>query len=363
MSESVQTIETLQTLRGLAATLILLKHAFYEVHTISPLPFDYALSDFFRVGVDIFFVLSGFIMVYISWGQSGARAARDFFVRRVIRIVPTYWFYTFLLLGVAAMAPQVLAKAEFVPVDFIKSLFFIPYINSAGELQPFLAGGWTLNYEMYFYALFALCLFFPPRIGIALLCGWFLLSVPTGFFGMEGAAPTFYSNIIVLEFLAGSLIGMLFVNNIRLPRVVFPVGVVFVVLSILSFIALRQSILDAFGLFYPMMAVGIMSVLLLALPRGSENVKMPRWSVFIGDASYSIYLSHAFGIGAVTQLILLAGLETALSPWLILAVTVGVSLAGGCIAYLLIEKQLIMLGRKITRTSPGRNYRHVERTA
>lgn len=363
MTATIQTIDTLQVLRGLAATLILLRHAFYEVSVISPMAFDASVSEFFRVGVDIFFVLSGFIMVYISWGQTGAVAAKNFFLRRVIRIVPTYWFYTFVLLGVAMVIPQVLAKAEFVPVDFVKSLFFIPYINSAGELQPFLAGGWTLNYEMYFYALFALCLFFPPRIGILLLSAWFVASTATGFFGIEGAAATFYSNMIVLEFLAGSLIGLLFVNNIRLPRIFFPMGAVFVLASIAALVAFRQPILDMFGMAYPMMVVGILSVLLLALPRGSENVKMPRFGVFIGDASYSIYLSHAFGIGAVTQLVLLAGLETALSPWLILAVTAGVSLAGGCIAYLLIEKQLIALGRKITGTTQGRNYRQVERTA
>lgn len=362
MSASIQTIETLQVLRGLAASLIMLKHAAYEVDMISPEAFDLAINNFFRVGVDMFFVLSGFIMVYISWGQTGAAAAKDFILRRIVRIVPTYWFYTFLLLGVAMLMPQVLAKAQFVPVDFIKSLLFIPYVNSAGDVQPFLAAGWTLNYEMYFYALFALCLFFPPRVGIGLLTLWLAASVLTGFFGMDGVAAQFYGNIIVLEFLAGALIGLLFVNGLRLPRMFLPVGGAFVGLSIAAFVLYRQEILDLFGPLYPMMAVAVLSVLLLALPRGTESAKMPRWGVFIGDASYSIYLSHAFGIGAVTQIVLLSGLESTLSPWLIFAVTVAVCLAGGCAAYVLIEKQLIMLGRKITRTTPGRNYRQVEQT-
>lgn len=362
MSATAQTIEPLQVLRGLAATLVMIKHTVYEVKMTSPLAFNGDFANFFHVGIDMFFVLSGFIMVYISWGQSGAGAARDFIVRRIIRIVPTYWFYTFVLLGVALIIPQVLAKAEYVPIDFLKSLFFVPYMNTAGDLQPFLANGWTLNYEMYFYAVFALCLFLPPLLGLSALLAYLAVSVWTGFFGLDGDVARVYGSPMVLEFAAGALMGFLYMKNIRLPSWVFPAGVVYIVLM-LGALAFYGDVIEAEigGLLLRMFA-GISAVLVIALPRGVENMTMPRWGVFAGDASYSIYLSHSFGIGAVTQLVLLAGLETTLSPWLIFAATVVVCLIGGSLAYVLVEKKLITLGRALTRTTPGRNYRQVERT-
>ena len=125
MTAPIGRIEPLQVLRGIAAILIMAKHALYEVDFISPSDFNYGNYKNYTVGIDIFFVLSGFIMIYISAGKkTGFKAAVDFYIRRIVRIVPIYWFYTFLLAGVALIIPEVLDKAEFVVIDFIKSLFF-----------------------------------------------------------------------------------------------------------------------------------------------------------------------------------------------------------------------------------------------
>lgn len=325
--------------------LIMAKHALYEVDLISPITFNYGVYNNYVVGIDIFFVLSGFIMVYISREKQGVQAAKDFIIRRIMRIIPVYWFYTFVLALIAIFLPQVLGKAEFIPVDFIKSLFFIPYLNTAGDLQPFLNNGWTLNYEMYFYAIFALCLLLPAKYSLFVMAAYFIGSEYTRFWGIEGVFGTFYSHDIILEFVAGAFIGYLFLKNIRLPSWMFWVGVLFL---ILSFVALFfHNTLEGLGIEYNRPLVGGLSVLLLVLPKKAEFIKMPKFLVMIGDSSYTLYLAHPFAIGAITQIVLLMNWQAVIHPWIIFTTIIAVSLVGSYIAYQIIEKPLLSLGKRV----------------
>ena len=339
MTAPIHRIEPLQALRGLAAFLILAKHALYEVDLISPIDFNYGNYRFYVIGIDIFFVLSGFIMVYTSWGKSGLGAAKTFMFRRIIRIVPIYWFYTAVLALIALFLPQVLDKAEFIPIEFLKSLFFIPYINSAGDLQPLLANGWSLNYEMYFYVVFALCLILPARYTLIALSVFFISIVATDCFGLEGVLADFYSRPIILEFLAGSIIGYLYMKGDRLPNWCFWLGWLFT--GAVMFALLYTDTLIEAGINYNKPIIAVIMIALLVLPKQAAGFKMPRWSVVAGDASYSIYLSHPFAIGAVTQAVLLFGMEGIIHPWMIFLTIVAVSLIGGVIAYYILEKPLL----------------------
>lgn len=337
----------MQALRGLAAFLILAKHALYEVDAISTIDFNYGNYKFYVVGIDIFFVLSGFIMVYTSWGKSGLGAAKEFMIRRIMRIVPTYWFYTSVLAVVALVIPQVLGKAEFIPIDFVKSLFFIPYTNSAGDFQPLLANGWSLNYEMYFYAIFAVCLILPVRYSLTALSLFFFSMVFTGGFGASGQLADFYSNKIILEFLAGSLIGYFFMKGLRLPSWCFWIGCAFTVGAMLAL--LYTDTLMAAGIYYNRPMVAILMIALLVLPNRAEYMRMPRWSVVLGDASYTIYLSHPFAIGAITQIVLLMGLESSIHPWFIFLTIITVALFGGVMAYYILEKPLLSITKSLIK--------------
>ncbi len=345
MTAPIARIEPLQILRALAAILIMAKHVLYEVDLISPIDFNYGNYKHYVVGIDIFFVLSGFIMIYISQGVWGFQNAKEFFLRRVVRIVPIYWFYTAVLAVIAVLIPQVLGNAEFLPLDFIKSLFFVPYVNTAGDLQPLLANGWSLNYEMYFYLIFALCLLLPMPYSLLALSGYFLVTIFTNFAGAEGLFASFYSRPIILEFLAGAIIGFLFLKNIRLPSWCFYIGVVFVVSAVMALFFTDS--LDAQGIGYNKPLVGILSVLLLVLPKGAENLRMPRWGVKIGDSSYTLYLAHPFAIGAITQLVLLTNTESVIHPWFIFVVISAVSIYGSFIAYNLIEKPALKWSKKL----------------
>ena len=115
-------------------------------------------------GVDIFFVISGFIMVYASsrWFGS-ARAPRVFLAHRIARIVPLYWATMMVYLAVLLLTPWLLNSEYLAPHFVIASFLFIPAARPDGLVQPLYSLGWTLNYEMFFYALFAIAIAFPRR--------------------------------------------------------------------------------------------------------------------------------------------------------------------------------------------------------
>ena len=110
-------------------------------------------------------MISGFIMVLTS---SNA-APRDFAVRRIIRIVPLYWTLTGALMLLALWKPEAFRATAASLEYLVKSLLFIPYPNpgQGGQLFPLLVPGWSLNLEMFFYAVFTATLFPPRRRRIA----------------------------------------------------------------------------------------------------------------------------------------------------------------------------------------------------
>lgn len=341
MTAPIPRIEPLQVLRGIAALLVFSKHSLYEIDSISPIDFNYGSYEYYTIGINIFFILSGFIMVYISRGQQGAAAAKHFIINRILRITPLYWFYSFAILIVAIFIPQVLGKAEFVPIEFLKSLLFIPYLNSAGDLQPILANGWSLNYEMYFYVVFALALLLPIRYGFWIMAVYFIASVITHVFYLpNGVITQFYGRPIVLEFLMGAALGYLFVKNIRLPRFCFFIGWVFLFIT-LAMLLYTQTLKEILPMEYFKITASFLIICFLTLPKGSENAAMPKPLVKIGDFSYTLYLAHPFAIGATTQLILLMNWQNTIHPWVIFAIIFAVTLVGSHIAYILIEKPLL----------------------
>lgn len=150
-------------------------------------------------GVDVFFVISGFIISYIS-----ARAPEHFFVRRLIRIVPFYWTATLFVFSIAVAFPHLLRSTRPDFVQLICSLFFIPRETSYAGMFPTLILGWSLNYEMYFYVVFAACLLVTRRWS-PLLCAA-LIGVIVIAIDLSGAtSPTvrFYARPIVYEFCYG----------------------------------------------------------------------------------------------------------------------------------------------------------------
>lgn len=136
ISQRKDTLCSLQALRAVAATMVVLFHAYVHLDVRNIIPGIPALVDAGRAGVDIFFVISGFIMVYISKDSFGKRgASRDFMIRRIIRVVPVYWFYTLLIASILFIAPRLFSEGKTFGLEHLAaSLLFIPWQNSIGDI-------------------------------------------------------------------------------------------------------------------------------------------------------------------------------------------------------------------------------------
>src|SRR5262245_61905199 len=154
---------SIQALRAIAALLVFLGHAINQVNLEVAEEFPNSYGPF---GVDLFFVISGFVMVYSSerlFGQPGASV--KFFARRLARIVPLYWAATAILVWFDV--PNASTKAV------LGSLFFVPHIPLEA---PLLDVGWTLIFEMFFYSVFAIALLAKRRFAVVASATVFLIS-------------------------------------------------------------------------------------------------------------------------------------------------------------------------------------------
>src|SRR5262249_30609999 len=158
-------LHSLQAARAIAAWLVVTDHALLEItHGQPQNSVTHLAWNLGSAGVYVFFVISGFIMVHICWESFGRPAApASFLRRRIIRIVPLYWLATVAALAYHRVSATHGAHAGW--LELLYSLAFIPYSGDDGW-HPIVPGGWTLNYEMMFYVIFALSLSFRRQIAL-----------------------------------------------------------------------------------------------------------------------------------------------------------------------------------------------------
>ncbi|MES2741018.1 MAG: acyltransferase [Pseudomonadota bacterium] len=338
----------LQILRFLAAFLVLVSHVQHEamkgtfLNMAGYQPWEFI---YFAGGVDIFFVISGFIMYAIASGDFGQQGkARSFFLRRLVRIVPPYWLFTTAMVGAALVFRSHVTHSALALDHILASYFFLPYLNPYGEAYPVLMLGWTLNYEFFFYMIFGLALLFPKKIGLALIFG------VIGLCGALGAAQLvqrqpflFWSNPIVFEFLFGIGLAMLRERGVRCGGAA---GWGMIALGFAAMWLLKGAgIAGDFWVIRPLwmglpallICAGVVLVREPAAAIAAGPGPLKRQLVLLGDASYAIYLSHPFALNAVALLWKRIGLH---DPWVYVAVACVVSLVVGVLVHLLIEKPM-----------------------
>lgn len=285
----MRTLYGLQYLRALAATLVLLYHARYLVD----LP---AIEYIFRngaSGVDIFFVISGAVIAMTAQNLS----ARTFLWKRLLRIVPLYWLFSLLkLLTVAYFA----AGTRTIDLSFayvIKTFLFIPAYDGDGKIQPLIVAGWTLNCEMYFYAVCCLSLLVARKYFVHLCTAYFMLTTLVGIavFAGHASRPDLPAIAIYLwpnclEFAAGLVLGNLFRTG-RLPGdtriggalVLLSTATLLLVPYAADWILLRP-------VYWGIPAAGIVAgALIMERDRAVTRYALP---TVIGDSSYALYLAH-----------------------------------------------------------------------
>jgi peptidoglycan/LPS O-acetylase OafA/YrhL len=241
-------------------------------------------------GVDLFFVISGYVMVASSGGLGGRPDGwRVFMGRRLRRIVPLYWLLTMLKLGVTEAAPGWTPHTWPTAWNVCASLLFIPARDAAGAIRPVLPVGWSLNFEFFFYALFAGALalrlsplWLTPVLGAVAAAGFF--------YAPSWPAPLVLANGMVLEFAAGMVLASMPWRPGRRGAVaLLGIGVALLLM-------LPQAGHWRF-LVWGVPAAAVFSGA-LAL-EASLGAAVPALVLAVGDASYAIYLVHPFAVPAL----------------------------------------------------------------
>lgn len=323
----------IQYLRAIAAMMVVWVHGREQFEWIK-LQFPSAAGS---NGVDLFFVISGFIMVYTTYGKT--LTPGSFLARRLARIAPLYWLGTLAIVAIAFLAPAVLQRTIISVPHVLASLAFIPMLSPSfpGQMWPLLVPGWTLNYEMAFYGVFALTLLAPQRIRIYLLCASLaLLVASSALFNFNGILD-FYTNAIVLTFAAGSILGSLYCAG-RLRRSK-PMGLALMIAGVACWLVALSLDLGP-----RVIAAGLPACLVVlgACIMPSFGLNWLGWLRRLGDASYSIYLGHLFLLGMLRVVWhrLHLPMHTAIAGWLFMLCGLLVCALGGWLIYRLVEKTL-----------------------
>jgi exopolysaccharide production protein ExoZ len=330
-------IHSIQWLRGLAAMAVVLLHAsgtIQKYHISIPWFKDWAWG---RSGVDLFFLISGFIMVYTTRNMNhGIETTLRFWGRRFIRIAPPYWILTTVAVAISVLSP---AMTDYRPsVDhIIASYSFIPWLDLRGIAEPPVRVGWSLNFEAFFYLMFGLALLLPRRWLPAALLIWATMSVLLGLvMGAAGPIPTMLTSPLLLEFVAGAMIACLWLKGRILP---VWLGLIAVVVGLA---AIYQ--LDRFAPAWPeAVKFGIPSILILAGAVGIEHhLRFPERSFFesLGNWSYSIYLTHVLSLACFGKIAVALKVYEFLPSVVILLVDLGFVVAVGAAMSLLVERPL-----------------------
>ncbi len=251
-------------------------------------------------GVDIFFVISGFIMLVSS------RSARPgpFLLHRIVRVLPLYWVLTTLEALLACQWPELFRSTVVNAGYFVKSLLFIPYVNPGqhGAVVPLLVPGWSLNSEMFFYLIFALTLYLPFRTRLGANGLIFAALVAVNFALLNPAsdpALSFLTDVRLFEFWLGMVIAHLHLQDRpRLPAWV-AAGLLAAGFGALVTQSSLVPLLSSPALeakLSSMLAAALIVLGAVALERSAALPRSILW-LFLGDASYSIYLSHDFALG------------------------------------------------------------------
>jgi len=274
-------LRSIQALRAVAALAVVFFH-------LSPTSWTLGAA-----GVDLFFVISGFIMGTVGLGDSPAR----FMSKRIIRIVPLYWAVTIAMCA-ASQVPGLFSTFTFDLPRLAASLLFIPFEDPQGKIWPLIVVGWTLNYEMFFYLLFALGLWLrrPIAAPILIICG---LAAAGWFFQPEWTIPHFYTDQLLLEFAFGLLLSRaVFFRNAALGSALALAGFI----ALFSW-GLGSDTPDWRIIYWGLPALAIVAGFVAIERAGAFPGQALRPLEKLGDASYSLYLTHGIVLGIVGKFI------------------------------------------------------------
>jgi len=313
-------------------------------------------------GVDLFFVISGFIMVYVTHGKSYNRKyIGHFLFNRVTRIYPLWWIFAsfmalYFLISYGQFAPPDRASEVNSLGYLIKSFLLIPQYH-----VPILGVGWTLIHEVYFYIIFAGFLFFDRKKLPILLFVWMALTIFGALIGLNDTSargyPSLVSSLLTLEFIAGAFAALLITRGIfRFEKTCLILGVISVILAMAFYTDIGRN-LTLWG------RVAVYTIPFTLVTYGAVicerkgYIKYPKFLVSLGDWSYSIYLSHFLVFLTIKRVLEYAApflpqqLQFQAQGWIdnLIFTTIAMvaTIIFSALCYKLIERPLLKLSRRV----------------
>jgi Predicted acyltransferases len=290
---------SIQVLRGLAAVAVVVDHVTHYMHKSFSGQSWLFSSNIYNVGgfgVDLFFCISGFIMVITSYNKpKGFLQALSFLKKRFVRIYPTYWIYCLLTLALPFILngkTNLLSKYD--NIFLLQSFMLLPAKISEHSFSPFVGQGWTLQYEIYFYLVFAATILLFSGWQVVLACSASIICLLASSMAIDFNEYVNYliSNPIVLDFILGMISALIYIslsnNGFKVP---FKTSIITLILLMMcvSFFVMKKINIERVVLF------GIPSFIIItifSLSSINDNKAINKVLIQIGEASYTIYLAH-----------------------------------------------------------------------
>lgn len=341
----VTRLANIQSLRGIAALLVVFSHLLVIERKYSPDQLLNSWMSFGMVGVDLFFVISGFIMVHVASNmRRGANSALEFLFARFARIYPLYWLVSAALLIVWLIRPDMVFSSFKTEPNIIKSFLLYPDTR-----DPLLAVGWTLIHEIGFYLVFALAFLLKPKWLLPFLLAWAgIIGIGQwADIGAFGPMRKLLFSPLTYEFLAGALAGWIFHKwQAKFALLSLLSGLVLWVVTLYILISAGHSMIESpFGRTIHFALPATLTVYGLA----GLKTNLPKFTQTLGDWSYSLYLTHVLTLtlfGRIWHKFTSIGFWDNI-PILIILTLISIAVAG--LTYKLAEKPFMVMAKKLRR--------------
>jgi len=301
---SAQKINSIQALRAFAVVSVVFVHSFSS-HT-GILSTFYQLSHWGAIGVDLFFVISGFIMTMILPAYTRNNNSKTFILKRLIRVLPMYWLVSFFI-GLVNFKNGTLTFPT-----FFKSVLLFPVFDKKEIIFAVIPQGWTLSYELYFYLVIYLILLSTVGQKLKVIFITLLISASVGYFNhADLSILRFFTSPLLYEFALGITVGIIYFYVRDFPHNIASLKKYSVALVIIGTCCMLATIVTGFGNIYlaeyvtSENATALQRIVLWGIPSAifvlgivlselAYQYNIPKIFIKIGDASYSCYLIHFF---------------------------------------------------------------------
>ncbi len=341
----IRNLTSIQVLRGVAVLMV----GFAHLHSIeSKLGGQIIFGTWFLngfAGVDLFFLISGFVMVYTTRNIVPSKAyIFRFLGLRLFRIYPLWWAVCGAIYIVFLVHPEWVYSSSNSHPDILKSFFLIPQND-----LPFHAVGWTLIHELWFYAVFGLLILAPRKALFPLLIVWAILTCLGALLQYKSPFILLITHPLTIEFIAGCLCALAIKH---LPK---QFGLQYLILAILTLISALFAVGDNPNEFFAnrhdrviLFTIPFATIILAMVSLERNGTTFPRFFKSLGDWSYSFYLLHVPIFAFVGRVAAPFSSQQSIIDNIIIAIiALGITIVSSAISYSIFEKPIAKLAHNL----------------